>query len=116
MFVTNQIAIQMILSIRTRSRHKHFDTETLANDIMILLLADDLQFTQKVRPICLPPTRLNPAKLAGMKGTVAGWGTLHDPGEKEKDPNLSKRKLSLVSSRRLIPMLREYDQFRASQG
>ncbi|KAF2885626.1 hypothetical protein ILUMI_20568 [Ignelater luminosus] len=59
-------------------RHRGFDSRTLYNDVAILTLESPIQFTQQVRPICLPPG--NGESYAGKAATVIGWGSLRESG------------------------------------
>ncbi|XP_063697625.1 clotting factor G beta subunit [Culicoides brevitarsis] len=60
-------------------RHRGFDMRTLYNDIAILTLDQPVQFTSKIRPICLPSASSS-RKYNGLTGTVAGWGSLLENG------------------------------------
>ncbi|XP_063928244.1 proclotting enzyme-like isoform X1 [Zophobas morio] len=58
-------------------RHRGFDPRTLYNDIAILTLDSPVQFSQQIRPICLPS---GGSDFAGQTGTVIGWGSLRESG------------------------------------
>ncbi|XP_044256879.1 proclotting enzyme-like [Tribolium madens] len=58
-------------------RHRGFDPRTLYNDIAILTLDSPVQFSQQIRPICLPTVGND---FAGHTGTVIGWGSLRESG------------------------------------
>ena len=56
-------------------RHRGFDMRTLYNDVAILTLEQPVEFTETIRPICLPTG----AKLySDQMGTVIGWGSLRE--------------------------------------
>lgn len=58
-------------------RHRGFDMRTLYNDVAILTLDQPVQFTETIRPICLPAG----AKLYfDQMGTVIGWGSIREGG------------------------------------
>lgn len=56
-------------------RHRGFDRRTLYNDVAILTMNEPVEFTEAIRPICLPTG----SKLyAGKYATVIGWGSLRE--------------------------------------
>ncbi|KAL2729018.1 serine proteinase stubble-like [Vespula squamosa] len=58
-------------------RHRGFNSRTLYNDVAILTLSEPVEFTEEIRPICLP----SGSKLyVGMTATVIGWGSLRESG------------------------------------
>lgn len=58
-------------------RHRGFDMRTLYNDVAILTLNEPVEFSETVRPVCLP----SGANLyVGKKATVIGWGSLREGG------------------------------------
>ncbi|XP_030761082.1 proclotting enzyme-like [Sitophilus oryzae] len=59
-------------------RHRGFDSRTLYNDISILTLDSPVQFSNVIRPICLPSA--GGRDLAGSTGTVIGWGSIRESG------------------------------------
>lgn len=53
--------------------HEHYLRSTVANDIALLLLHENLNYTDHVRPICLLQEE---QKLsAGQECIMAGWGS-----------------------------------------
>nr|XP_023020913.1 proclotting enzyme [Leptinotarsa decemlineata] len=58
-------------------RHRGFDSRTLYNDIAILTLDSPIEFTQQIRPVCLPS---GGSDHSGKTGTVIGWGSLRESG------------------------------------
>merc|ERR1712066_622256 len=58
-------------------RHKGFSSSTLWNDVAILTMEDDVQFTTNIQPICLAQ---GANKYVNSHVTVAGWGTLSEAG------------------------------------
>ncbi|XP_057334005.1 transmembrane protease serine 11B-like [Microplitis mediator] len=58
-------------------RHKGFDARTLYNDVALLTLNEPVEFSELIRPICLPTgSQLYNGKVA----TVIGWGSLRESG------------------------------------
>ncbi|XP_055594263.1 serine protease 44 [Uranotaenia lowii] len=60
-------------------RHKGFDSRTLYNDVAVLTMDQPVQFTQSVRPICLPGAD-GSRGYNGLTATVIGWGSLRENG------------------------------------
>ena len=58
--------------------HPDYNNETVDYDFAILRLANPVNFTNEVRPACLPAV-LN-ATYAGVTATVTGWGALRFEG------------------------------------
>lgn len=56
-------------------RHRSFDGRTLYNDIALLTLDSPVQYSQSIRPICLPT---GSKSYGGQWGIVAGWGSLRE--------------------------------------
>ena len=54
--------------------HPDYNSDTLDNDYAILRLANNVSFTNKVSPACLPADAS--ATYAGVLATVTGWGTM----------------------------------------
>ncbi|KAG8038671.1 hypothetical protein G9C98_000226 [Cotesia typhae] len=63
--------------VRRVVRHKGFDARTLYNDVALLTLNEPVEFSELIRPICLPTgSQLYNNKVA----TVIGWGSLRESG------------------------------------
>jgi len=58
-------------------RHIGFSSSTLHNDVAILTLEDDVQYSSTIQPICLAA---GTNKFVNNRVTVAGWGTLSEGG------------------------------------
>ncbi|KAE8741285.1 hypothetical protein FOCC_FOCC013207 [Frankliniella occidentalis] len=59
-------------------RHRNFDVNSYNHDIALLKLRKPVQFTKRIRPVCLPQAGLDPA---GHMGTVVGWGRTEEGGQ-----------------------------------
>ncbi|RVE52580.1 hypothetical protein evm_002699 [Chilo suppressalis] len=55
--------------------HEQFSRVGFYNDIAILVLAENVQKSKYVIPICLPSGQLTTQQFDGAVGTVVGWGT-----------------------------------------
>ncbi|KAG7203100.1 hypothetical protein KM043_010222 [Ampulex compressa] len=58
-------------------RHRGFNSRTLYNDVAILTLNEPVEFTEQIRPICLPG---GSQLYSGKTATVIGWGSLRESG------------------------------------
>ncbi|XP_015585811.1 proclotting enzyme isoform X2 [Cephus cinctus] len=58
-------------------RHRGFDSRTLYNDVAILTLDQPVDFTEQIRPVCLPT---GSQLYSGKTATVIGWGSLRESG------------------------------------
>ncbi|KAK2574958.1 hypothetical protein KPH14_008721 [Odynerus spinipes] len=58
-------------------RHRGFNSRTLYNDVAVLTLSEPVDFTEQIRPICLPS---GSQLYSGKTATVIGWGSLRESG------------------------------------
>ncbi|XP_076284530.1 proclotting enzyme isoform X2 [Lasioglossum baleicum] len=58
-------------------RHRGFNLRTLYNDVALLTLSEPVQFSEQIRPICLPS---GSQLYSGKTATVIGWGSLRESG------------------------------------
>lgn len=56
-------------------RHKSFNSRTLYNDVALLTLNEPVEFSEQIRPICLPSGR---DLYNHQEATVIGWGSLRE--------------------------------------
>ncbi|KAM8903623.1 mannan-binding lectin serine protease 1 [Spinachia spinachia] len=57
--------------------HPNFQPDNYNNDIALLRLEEQVEFTEFIRPVCLPPPKRQgdpPSPLPNSMGVVAGWG------------------------------------------
>lgn len=59
-------------------RHRGFNSRTLYNDVALLTLSEPVEFTEQIRPICLPS---GSQLYSGKTATVIGWGSLRESNE-----------------------------------
>ena len=57
---------------------------SLNNDITVLELAEDLTFTKKIKPACLPSSETK--DYSGSASTVSGWGGTIGYGPNDQQP------------------------------
>ncbi|EFN86241.1 proclotting enzyme [Harpegnathos saltator] len=58
-------------------RHRGFNAQTLYNDVALLTMNEPVEFTEQIRPICLPS---GSQLYSGKTATVIGWGSLREGG------------------------------------
>ncbi|KAH6929500.1 hypothetical protein HPB50_000876 [Hyalomma asiaticum] len=80
------LALAQRCSVVRASLHPEYDDKTLANDIAVIELSQDLRFSERVQPVCLPTEEFPP--LPGTIGIVAGWGYTSDTGKQHRNPYL----------------------------
>ncbi|NXY85847.1 OVCH2 protein, partial [Alcedo cyanopectus] len=68
-------------SVKQHLIHPHFNETTMDSDIALLRLAEPLEFTRHVRPVCLPAA---PAVPRSRLCIVTGWGARQQDREKGK--------------------------------
>ena len=57
--------------------HRGFDIKLFDADIALVKVSKPIQFTDYIRPICLPQKKLSKEMLSvGRQGVVSGWGKL----------------------------------------
>ena len=66
------------VKISSIKNHPEYSDITLDNDFSILTLAEEVTFSRKVSPACLPANKKE--NYVGEKATVSGWGTLESGG------------------------------------
>lgn len=73
--ITKDDEIQGTLEIPLRGYKTHPDyvRKTYLNDISMSYLAQDVQFTKTIKPVCLPYTGFQ-HDLTSSRAIVAGWG------------------------------------------
>ncbi|CAG9568401.1 unnamed protein product [Danaus chrysippus] len=81
----NDSASPIDLSIKRKIKHENFDYSSFTNDIGLLILEKDVEFSETfselIRPICLPRTGdVNWKSLVGFNQFLAGWGNIDNRG------------------------------------
>merc|ERR1711963_709836 len=61
-----------------------YNSMTIDNDIAVLELAEDLTFTKKIKPACLPSSETK--DYSGSASTVSGWGGTIGYGPNDQQP------------------------------
>ncbi|KAF2898050.1 hypothetical protein ILUMI_08125 [Ignelater luminosus] len=54
--------------------HRYYNELSKNNDIALLRLEKEIEYTDFIRPVCLPPSNL-PMAAKGTKLAISGWGT-----------------------------------------
>lgn len=66
---------ELTVVIESRVAHPEYDRSTKANDIALLLLEDNVTYSDYVRPVCLPGSG---SVVVGERLWTAGWGLKED--------------------------------------
>merc|ERR1719193_674716 len=61
-----------VIKVKKITLHPDYNSRTVDNDIAVLELAEDLTFTKKIKPACLPSSETK--DYSGSASTVSGWG------------------------------------------
>merc|ERR1712223_1054438 len=61
-----------LIKVKKMTLHPDYNSRTIDNDIAVLELAEDLTFTKKIKPACLPSSETR--DYSGSASTVSGWG------------------------------------------
>ncbi|XP_067670923.1 chymotrypsin-like protease CTRL-1 [Haliotis asinina] len=72
--------------------HEHYDSHTVLNDIALLLLHETIDYTDYIRPVCLPSS--SERLYVGQHCYLAGWGDTLGTGN---DNALNQALLPLIS-------------------
>lgn len=80
------LALSQRISVIRAVLHPGYEDRTLKNDIAVLELSRELEFSDHVQPVCLPTEEFPP--LPGTVGIVAGWGYTSDTGQQRRNPYL----------------------------
>jgi len=62
------------------TEHSNYDGSTFNNDFAILTLCDPLEFSEKIAPVCMPPSNGQGVEYEGVDSIVSGWGTTSSGG------------------------------------
>ncbi|XP_053980912.1 uncharacterized protein LOC128877550 [Hylaeus volcanicus] len=69
------------LDIELKMVHPEYNSTTRANDVAVIKLKQEVQFTEHIHPICLPAVEsIINDHLTGKNVAVAGWGAKADDG------------------------------------
>jgi len=73
-----------LIKVKKMTLHPDYNSRTIDNDIAVLELAEDLTFTKKVKPACLPSSETK--DYSGSASTVSGWGGTIGYGPNDQQP------------------------------
>ncbi|XP_039760362.1 venom serine protease Bi-VSP-like [Pararge aegeria] len=69
--------------IKTKIKHEDYNAKAFTNDIALLVLQNDVQFTDLIKPICIPTdNKLRSTSFEDYNPFIAGWGDLEFRGPK----------------------------------
>merc|ERR1712055_738227 len=73
-----------LIKVKKMTLHPDYNSRTIDNDIAVLELAEDLTFTKKIKPACLPSSETK--DYSGSASTVSGWGGTIGYGPNDQQP------------------------------
>merc|ERR1711973_813857 len=62
--------------------HPKYNSRTTNNDYSVLTLCEEVEFTDKISPVCLPSAGGQGTQYEGKDAIVSGWGTLSSGGSR----------------------------------
>jgi hypothetical protein len=65
---------QELIEVEQKIIHPEYNQNTFDNDFALLTLAEPVNWSREVKPICFPIGE--PQQYEGIQATVSGWGTL----------------------------------------
>jgi len=68
------------ISVASWTSHPNYNSNNQDHDIAIIQLAQPVQFSDSVAPVCLPPS--SSSNYDGATATATGWGTLSSGGSR----------------------------------
>merc|ERR1711997_1019677 len=73
-----------VISVKTATMHPNYNKKTMDNDIAVLELSEELTFTDKIKPACLPSSATK--DFSGTASTISGWGGTIGYGPNDQQP------------------------------
>merc|ERR1711953_61259 len=73
-----------VINVKKATMHPDYNKKTTDNDIAVLELSEELTFTDKIRPACLPSSATK--DYSGTASTISGWGGTIGYGPKDQQP------------------------------
>ena len=73
-----------VINVKKATMHPDYNKKTMDNDIAVLELSEELTFTDKVKPACLPSSATK--DYSGTASTISGWGGTIGYGPKDQQP------------------------------
>merc|ERR1712240_890328 len=78
-----------VIKVKKITLHPDYNSKKVDNDIAVLELAEDLTFTDKIKPACLPSSETK--DYGGSASTISGWGGTIGYGRNEQQPQQPKQ-------------------------
>merc|ERR1711934_1118519 len=75
---------KFVINVKKATMHPDYNKKTTDNDIAVLELSEELTFTDKIRPACLPSSASK--DYSGTASTISGWGGTIGYGPKDQQP------------------------------
>merc|ERR1711970_1076594 len=78
-----------VVKVKKITLHPDYNSKKVDNDIAVLELAEDLTFTDKIKPACLPSSETK--DYSGSASTISGWGGTIGYGPNDQQPQQPKQ-------------------------
>merc|ERR1712172_380867 len=78
-----------VIKVKTATSHPDYNKQTMDNDIAVLELSEELTFTDKIKPACLPSSSMK--DFSGTASTISGWGGTIGYGPNDQQPQQPKQ-------------------------
>merc|ERR1711971_1103229 len=78
-----------VIKVKTATSHPDYNKQTMDNDIAVLELSEELTFTDKIKPACLPSSATK--DFSGTASIISGWGGTIGYGPKDQQPQQPKQ-------------------------
>merc|ERR1711990_868432 len=73
-----------VINVKKATMHPDYNKKTMDNDIAVLELSEELTFTDKIKPACLPSSATK--DFSGTASTISGWGGTIGYGPNDQQP------------------------------
>jgi len=73
-----------VINVKKATMHPDYNKKTMDNDIAVLELSEELTFTDKIKPACLPSSASK--DFSGTASTISGWGGTIGYGPRDPRP------------------------------
>ena len=78
--------------------HPSFNEYNYNNDICVIQLDRDVQYSDKIQPICLEDNKISSSENEGIESYIAGWGSKSATGAQKT--NLNEAKVEIVDKQK----------------
>ncbi|KAG8283317.1 serine-type endopeptidase activity protein [Homalodisca vitripennis] len=88
-------AYPLDFGVESFTMHEHYDNNKKVNDVAIIKIKGKVQFTDLIRPICLPPPEFRTNMFVDFAPVAAGWGVSVNNSAFRTDTRLLEAELTI---------------------